>query len=260
LSEAQPKIKRERIGLMDDLRGLSVFCMIFYHAFFLLSAVFEYDWGEWLFAFFSPLQPVFAGIFIVLSGVSSNLSRSNAKRGLRLLGIALAFTAVTCLLLPRLGLEGLEIRFGVLHMLAVSMLLFALLRPLLEKIPVTWGFALFTALFFLTIRVQLRKIGIPYLWEWELPGSLYQSSWLFPLGFRRADFRSADYFPLLPYCFLFMAGTYLGKLPAPDWAKKTRSRPLAFLGRHALWIYIAHQPLLTGLFAAADWLIKILSS
>jgi uncharacterized membrane protein len=243
---------------MDDLRGISVFCMIFYHAFFLLGVVFGNQWGDDLFDFFEPLQPIFAGIFIVLSGVSSNFSRSNAKRGAKLLGVALAFSAVTCLLLPLLGLDGLEIRFGILHLLSVSMLLFAVLRPMLAKIPVTYGFALFFLLYLVTYNLQYHKIGVPYLLEWDLPASLYQSQWLFPLGLRSNDFHSADYFPLMPYIFLFLAGTYLGKLPAPDWAKPVRSRPLAFLGRHALWIYIVHQPIIFGLFALVDWIIKFL--
>ena len=260
MSEIKTKIqRRERIGIMDDLRGLSVFCMIFYHSFFLLGEVFGSSSGAWLFDFFTPLQPIFAGIFIIVSGVSSNFSRSNAKRGIRLLGIALAFTAITVLLLPKLKINDLEIRFGILHMLSLAMLIYALVRPLLDKIPETWGFAIFIMLFFLTMRIQLRKIGVPYLLEWDLPASLYQNEWLFPFGFRRIDFKSADYFPLMPFGFLFLAGTFLGKLPTPDWAKPVRARPLAFLGRHALWIYIVHQPVIMGLFAVIDWIVKLFS-
>ncbi|MDR1409051.1 MAG: DUF1624 domain-containing protein [Oscillospiraceae bacterium] len=248
-------LQRERIGIMDDLRGLSVFCMVFYHAFYLLGQVFGNTWGNRLFDFFSPLQPIFAGIFIVISGVSCNLSRSNAKRGSKLLCIALAFSAITCLLLPRVGIDGLQIRFGILHLLSISMLLFALLRPALEKIPTTWGFAPFFVLYLLTYHLEFRKIGVPYLLEWDLPATLYQSHWLFPFGLRRSDFYSADYFPLMPYLFLFLAGTFLGKLPTPGWAKKTRARSLTFLGRHALIIYMAHQPVIMGLFAVVDWLL-----
>lgn len=254
MEEKQAPQRRERIPLMDELRGLSVFCMVFYHGFFLLGWVFGFYAGDWLYAFFSPLQPIFAGIFIVLSGVSSNFSRSNAKRGTRLLAVALGFSLVTCLVLPLMGLEGLEIRFGVLHLLSCSMLLFALLRPLMEKIPTGVGAGIFFALYVLSFELEYRKIGIPGVWSLTLPDYLYQSEWLFPLGFRRRDFFSADYFPLAPYFFLFLAGTFLGRLPTPDWAKKSRARPLAFLGRHALIIYIAHQPVLMGILSVVKLL------
>ena len=40
--------------------------------------------------FFRPLEPFFGGAFILISGISSQLSRSNLKRGAKLLPIALA--------------------------------------------------------------------------------------------------------------------------------------------------------------------------
>jgi uncharacterized membrane protein len=254
----------DRIGLMDDLRGLAIFCMIFYHTFFLLGSVIGSNWGDWLFDVFAPMQPLFAGIFIVISGICGNYSHSNAKRGFKLLCIALAISAITCFILPEIGLNGLEVRFGILHLLSCSMLLFSVLRKPLAKLSPVWGAALFFLLYIVTSRLQYREIGVPYLQFFgqplslTMPDTLYQSQWLFPFGLRRDDFSSADYFPLLPYCFMFLAGTYIGKLPAPDWAKLARVRPLAFLGRHSLIIYIAHQPLILGLLALANQFSKLI--
>jgi len=256
LNKPPKKIQRkDRIGIMDDLRGLSVLCMIFYHGFFLLFTVFGYLIGESLFKIFMPLQPIFASIFIIISGVSSNFSRSNAKRGLKLLLIALVLSIVTIYLLPLMGIKGLGIRFGILHMMACSMLLYALVRPGLSKLSPQLGFAIFAALFVLTYNITAGKIGLPGLLELKLPAELFTTDYLFSLGFRPPkDFESADYFPIIPYTFLFLAGTFLGRLPTPQWAKPVRVRAFAFCGRHALWIYIIHQPVLMVIFAIVQWI------
>ncbi|MDR2771092.1 MAG: DUF1624 domain-containing protein, partial [Clostridiales Family XIII bacterium] len=79
----------------------------------------------------------------------------------------------------------------------------------------------------------------------ELPSFLYRTSWLFPFGFRSAGFYSADYFPLFPYLFVFLAGSAAGTLVKhlPAAARRAHIRPLAYLGRHSLLIYLLHQPI-----------------
>ena len=62
-------------------------------------------------------------LFMLLSGISSSLSRNNMKRGLRVLAFALVITAVTYLYDPKL-----TIVFGILHFLGIH-----LLYPLLSK-------------------------------------------------------------------------------------------------------------------------------
>ncbi|MBO5411024.1 MAG: DUF1624 domain-containing protein, partial [Clostridia bacterium] len=37
------KKTQNRICFLDELRGLAVFCMIFYHAFYILSSMFGYE-------------------------------------------------------------------------------------------------------------------------------------------------------------------------------------------------------------------------
>ena len=80
---------------MDEIRGLCVLLMIFYHAFYTMSMLFHWELGTKLLVFFSPAEPFFAGLFILISGISSQLSHSNLIRGLKLLGVALALTLVT---------------------------------------------------------------------------------------------------------------------------------------------------------------------
>lgn len=237
------KNDRQRVHLIDEIRGLSIILMVFYHAFFMLGYFFGIEFLAKAQAFFEPLQPPFACLFIFISGISSNLSRSNFRRGIRLLGIALGFTLVTAVILPRLGITGAEIYFGVLHLLSVSMLLYALFKKPLAKIPTTVGITVMLVLFALTFSVQSGK----FLWL-ELPSELYNLGWLAPLGFPATDFYSADYFPVLPYIFMFFAGTFFGRLAEKDALPRSwyvsRCKPLSAVGKKTLIIYILHWPII----------------
>ena len=240
-----------RIYLMDELRGFAVFCMVFYHGFYTFAYLFHWAFGEALLRFFMPAEPWFAGLFILISGISSNLSHSNLARGAKLLVIALAVSLVTGLVVPQE-----RILFGILHFLSVCMLLFGGLEALRKKRgrpapPFRWGeLAAFAALFALTLRVPSGFAGIPYLLEIPLPAGLYVY-WLSPLGFCSPDFFSADYFPLLPWVFIFFAGTVLGRLAAagkfPRFAYPSRIPFFSWIGRHALVIYVLHQPVIFAL-------------
>ena len=97
---AAARISRKgRIHLMDEIRGLCVLLMIFYHAFYTMSMLFHWELGTKLLVFFSPAEPFFAGLFILISGISSQLSHSNLIRGLKLLGVALALVIALALFL-----------------------------------------------------------------------------------------------------------------------------------------------------------------
>jgi len=246
-----------RIRAMDELRGLAVFCMVFYHLFYLLYEFFDLAIGNFLFEFFKPAQPLFAGIFILLAGVSCRLSHSNAKRGAKLLLVALGVTLVTAVIMPRIGMGGAEIWFGILHCLSLCMLFFALASPLLNKLNPTAAILLCLALYLLTCRFTKGYLGPGGFLRLDLPAGWYRSDLLAPLGFFTEDFKSADYFPIFPHLFLFLAGSFLGSFSIPDWAYKSRIKPLSFLGRHALLIYILHHPVGFGIMTAAEWVVSL---
>lgn len=234
---------RRRIHLIDEVRGLSIILMVFYHAFFMLGYFFEVELLAKAQVFFEPLQPFFACLFIFISGISSNLSRSNFKRGIRLLGIALGFTLVTAVILPRFDITGAEIYFGILHLLSVSMLLYALLKPIIAKVPTSVGIVVSLVLFAVTYMVPKGSL----LW-FELPDKLYAPGFPVLLGFPGNGFYSADYFPLIPFVFMFFAGIFFGRLAAsgslPEWWYTQRCRPLSVIGGKTLIIYILHWPII----------------
>lgn len=230
--------------------------MIFYHAFFLLSEVFNFDIGKTLLNFFMPAQPFFAAAFITLSGVSSRLSRSNLKRGSRLLVVSLLLTLVTAVILPLLGFKGMEIYFGILHFLSVSMIIYGLTGRFLDKAEPHWGILICVILYVFTCNISEGELSFGNLLILELPVSLYKTNALFPLGIFSSSFYSADYFAVFPNIFIFIAGTYIGKYAPPEWAYVSRLKFFSFLGRHSLIIYIAHQPVIMGIIFIIEKIIR----
>ena len=247
--------KPGRVLLFDELRGLSILLVVIYHGAFDLIAVY----GVRIPIFDAPLlqkflQPLFAGLFVFISGAVSRYSRSNLRRGLACFACGLLITLVTGLL------PMVPDRFGILHLLGASMVLFALLRPLLDRIPTAAGFLLFFTLFFFCRRVPDGVFGFPPLAA-QLPESWYTASpWLFPLGFPQPWFESADYLPILPWTLLFFAGSYLGGWARagrlPSFCYRGRLPALQTVGRKSLWIYLLHQPVLVLLLGAFVWLAR----
>lgn len=241
----------KRIHLMDELRGFAVFCMVFYHGFYTLAFLMGQSWGEWLYRFFMPAEPWFAGLFIFIAGISSNLTHSNLVRGAKLLGVALLVTLATAIAVP----DELIV-FGILHFLSVCMIAFGLLQLLRRRLGRTeeppfrlWPVVVCAVLFIVTRYLASGYLQIPFVLRVFLPSGWYQA-WLAPLGLPGPGFSSADYFPLLPWCFVFAAGTVVGRLAKagkfPAWTYPSRVPFFSFLGRHALLIYVLHQPVIYG--------------
>ena len=79
--------------------------------------------------------------------------------------------------------------------------------------------------------------------------------WLMPLGYTAPGFQTSDYFPLLPNLGYFLVGAVLGRtvyrkkqtlLPTIN-PKNPLILALSFCGRHSLWIYLLHQPILSAI-------------
>ena len=77
---------------------------------------------------------------------------------------------------------------------------------------------------------------------------------LFPLGLCARGCASADYYPIVPHLGYVCAGVLLGKTlyrdrksRLPQTADTAVGRALCFLGRHTLFLYFAHQPLVIGI-------------
>ena len=246
--------KPGRIEAIDALRGLCVVLMCLHHLLYDLCAFLGAPW--WLFTnpVLDVLHYLFAGCFIFISGVSSRFSRSNVKRGVKVIAVALALTGATWLgdwLSERIlgDALGIRITFGVLHLLGFCMLFYGLTRKLWDRLP-----AWFAPLLYLLLTVVTARY-VNGVYNTQL-------RWLFPLGFLYDGFYSADYFPILPWLFVFLAGTWAGGyIRAGRLPEKFYSAQFPFfpkVGRHALLIYIVHQPVLAGLTLAVGAIFGIL--
>lgn len=243
----------QRIVLLDEMRGFAVFCMVVYHAFYTFTFLLGWDFCRSLLDFFTPAEPWFAGLFIFLSGLAGNLTRSNLKRGLKLAIVAVGVSAVTFF-----AVREQAIYFGILHFLSVSMLLIGLCKRPLNRVPIWVGISLCAVLFLFTMGVEYGYLGIARYPLIDLPRTWYTTNWFMPLGFYNSAFFSSDYFPVFPWIFVFLAGFFFGRYAVqgkfPAWTYRSRVRPLAFLGRHALIVYIVHQPVLYGAGMLFQWL------
>lgn len=253
----QKTMPKGRIHLLDELRGFALIFMVCYHAFFTIGYFFGWSWGADIIKVLYPIGPYFAGAFVVISGISSNLSHSNIDRGARLFFIAYIVSIATFL---AVGNDN-AIRFGILHMLSVCMMLYGLISRIIKPIPIVIGVIFNVILFILTFTVSDGKLSIPFLWEMQLPLEWYQTDFLYPLGFISNGFSSGDFFPLLPWLFLFFAGSFFGRLAVqkklPRFTYKSHIKPLAFIGRHSLIIYLAHQPVIFGVCYLVQYLMKL---
>lgn len=239
---------KNRIHFIDEVRGFAVLCMIIYHGFYLFGTFFEYETAMKLFEFFMPVQPVFAGAFIFICGISCTFSKSNIKRGLIILAIALGMTLVTTVIMPAMSFTGCEIYFGILHFLAVSILLYSILSKSLFKTMPFVGIIVCAVLYAFTSGIENGNLSYGELLSFTLPQSLYETDILMPFGIHTKNFTAADYFPLFPQVFIFFSGVfsglYLSQKMYPDWSKIKRSAFLSFLGRNALLIYVVHMPVI----------------
>ena len=238
---------KQRLHLLDALRGFTLVNMIAFHGLWNLVYLFGikadwyrgtpgYLWQQWI-----------CWTFITLSGFCWSFSRNHLKRGLMVFGGGALVTAVTCLVMPES-----RIVFGVLTCIGSCMLLMIPVEKLLKKVPAGAGLAVSFGLFILLRNVNDGSLGFEALVICSLPEALYRNLLTAYLGFPHHGFFSTDYFPLLPWFFLFVAGYFLFRfLDARGLNEKLFARGqipvLNRMGRHSLIVYLLHQPILYGL-------------
>jgi uncharacterized membrane protein len=221
-----------RFWEIDFFRGIAVLLMVFFNWSFALYYLQLLTTTEDVFFWFW-FPRIIAAMFIFIAGVAMAVSyaknsgwKRHAKRGAKLIILGLAITAVTYAMFPKDFIV-----FGILHFIgAATLLSLFLLKRCRKFIPIAAPTA-----FVIGLVLQNITFDFPYL------------LWL---GFAPNGFSTLDYFPLLPWLGIFLLGTALGN---HFYAKGKRqfkisqsklTKPLEFMGRHSLLIYIVHQPLL----------------
>ncbi len=234
-----------RYRILDSVRGLALVSMAAYHA--VWDAV--SFCGAKISWYSGPIgtawQLSVCCSFILLSGFCCYIGKRLLRRGLTVFACGALITAVT------LPFGNIRIICGVLTLLGSCMLAAVPLRRAVEKSPPWVGLAACIALFLAFYNAWRGYLGFGAL-RVDLPAFLYNNAMIF-LGFPPAEFVSADYFPLLPWAFLFFAGAFLRRAAMElGFNEKTAERfcvpPLEFLGRHSLAVYLLHQPALLLIF------------
>ena len=166
---------------LDALRGLALLLMVLHHFAFdlrylLQLNVFAFQETWW---FENLLRPLFLNVFLIVSGICCSFSRSNRRRGLRLLAVALGFTAVTSIVSVVIQ-TNFYIIFNVLHLLALGTLLYAGLNWFERKKGRRLVWVDVSLLLIMTVTIWLG-ILLPH---WQS----YASVWLLPFGLLPSDF------------------------------------------------------------------------
>jgi uncharacterized membrane protein len=184
-----------------------------------------------------------ATIFLLLVGISLTLSYSRATRsvknpeqkllyrkyltrGMKIFSWGLVITVVTRILLW----DGFIV-WGILHLIGISIIL---AYPVLK---LKYGNLVLGGVFIaLGMLLKFVTVDMPWL------------LWLGP-----HEFYSLDYFPILPWFGVVLIGVFPGNSLYPNYTRGfkfwdlsdlTPMRVLTFLGRHSLFIYLIHQPVL----------------
>ena len=235
--------QKNRIWELDALRGICILGMMVVHFVFDLN---EFaGLGLTMPGWFNFCQRYGHILFILISGICATLASRSFRRGVIVFCAGLLVTGVTLFMVCVLKFNrSLSIFFGILHLLGICMMLV----PLFKKLPV-WTLAVLGA-GFVALGVWLAALEPVAV---SFPSA--QGLLLGAIGIRTTGFYSGDYFPVFPNLGWFLLGAVLGRtvyrrreslLPKVN-ADFFLLRFFRFCGRHSLWIYLLHQPVLAGL-------------
>ena len=247
--------------LIDAIRGFALLNMLLFHFFYDVFIIFGQDTRWYHYPAVRIWQQFICISFLLVSGISWHFSRNNLKRGIRLNLYGLLITGVTLLFMPSQA-----VWFGILNCIGCATLLmiplhsvFSFLTRRLDPYKAVLsagGLFLSLLLFGLTRHVTDGYLSLAG-YHINLPDQLYTFRPMTILGFPYIGFASSDYFPILPWFFLFLAGYF-------SWELISNITPLvnvfhikvpflSHIGNKTIWIYLLHQPLL---YAIAYLLIR----
>lgn len=234
-----------RVHFLDTLRGFAIIYVMLYHLLYDLIYFGGISLPFFFTGWWEAVHKLFLVILFGISGICAGFSKNVLRRGATLYLLGELLTLFTAAFMP-----DNVIVFGVLSCFGTIMLIYGVISPVLKKIPNIVIFVVFTLLSVIFIDFY-RTDSLYFLFgrlRLNVPDSL---EWLYPIGITYDGFHSADYFPLAPYGFIFLAGTafsdYVKSGALPKFFYRTRLPVINFCGKHSLWFYIIHQPLLLGL-------------
>jgi uncharacterized membrane protein len=228
---------------VDAARGVAMIMVVLYHLVYDLDNFggygIESTSGFW--AFFADFS---ASAFLFLVGlslaISSERERRAERRGLELFGKyarrgARIFLYGMLITVVFLALGYGYVIFGILQLIGLSIVLaYPFLR--LRFVNAFVGLAVVAA---------GAYVGAQHIVAGGVVGVLLAPLGVFPEGLFMPDYR-----PLLPWFGVVLLGLFFGNVAYVPLRKEAPAgsppyaAPLAFIGRHTLFIYLVHQPVL----------------
>lgn len=281
----QSERSKSRIWELDFVRGICVILMVLDHIMYSIMDVAPFMdimlgksvWDNislwiqdvyWYSGLRTYVRFLVLGAFFIVCGTSCSLSRSNFKRGALCFLVGCGVSCVT-VIIDKIFAVGISIYFGVLHMLGVSILVYALLTEL-GKLICKLGKSEKTKVVTRTIGDYLAPImGVILLIVYftcffegikgDMPITNVKiedkSMSVLASLFVNVQYSSiehivggADFWPLFPWLAIVLVGGFVGvgiyKSKARNYLARFDgkwNKPVCFVGRHALLIYVAHQ-------------------
>lgn len=235
------KTQSNRISEIDFLRGIAIIMMIIFHfmwdlIYFSLSNADLYS----SMGFWGIFQKLTGGLFIFIVGLSLTLSYWRTAgdegvypwkfllRGAKIFGLGLIITLFSYIFMP-----DSFVFFGILHFIGIAIIIatpfirFSFLNLLLS-----------ISSLLLSFFINKITLGFP---------------WLVWLGFNY-PVSTLDLYQVFPWIFLVFLGMFIGNIIYPKGKRIIKfkinrvlaemTRPVQFLGRHALLIYFIHIPIM----------------
>ncbi|HXH29433.1 MAG TPA: heparan-alpha-glucosaminide N-acetyltransferase [Bacteriovoracaceae bacterium] len=210
-----------RAPMLDSLRGLAVVWMVIFHTSYDMRM---FNLVSWSFedGFWFAFPRIIAFTFLYCVGASLNFThRPNinwnalGKRSLKLGACALIVSLSTYFIFPTQW-----IYFGTLHCIFVGSILGALVVNT-RKVALTLMLAILTGQYILS----------------------YDIKWLSSI----IQKHSMDFIPIYPWFWAILLGILTGPRLTTVGQTWAQSRPLHWLGKNSLMIYLLHQPIIYGL-------------
>lgn len=232
-----------RHARLDALRGLAMVWMTLFHFGFDLN---HFGWIREDFyrdPFWTWQRSCIVSLFLLCAGMGQAVAvvqgqswRRFWRRWGQVAICALLVSFGSWLMFPRSF-----ITFGVLHGMAVMLLLLRFAAP---RLPVA-----------LLPPLALLALAAPGLWQHPW----FDTRWTNWLGLITHKPVTEDYVPVLPWLGVILLGFALGRWLAQrtQWLEgplPQALRPLAWLGGWSLSYYMLHQPVLIGALSLLQWL------
>ena len=242
LGASTVQYERNRLLWLDIARTAALGGMIAFHFVRDMEMFALVPQGTTLVGFWAMLARLVAGSFLLLSGVSLVLSHGH---GLRPAAWAKRFAvvagaAVLVSLATRLAMPQAWIQFGILHAIAVASV-------------VGLFFLRMSALFCTAAAGAVLWASVAIGRSLDLPG------WMAWTGLGATVPPALDYIPIVPWLAPFLLGMALAKAIDPTRLEPRWSAPpprlLTLPGKHSLFVYLMHQPVLIAVLATYSWVI-----